>query len=135
MNSQLAEENLVVAVRYIVNDIDSAVAFYTSLLGFEVKIHVANAFASLQLGDLHLYLNQSGAGGGGKPMPDGTVPIPGGWNRFQIQVKNLESVYGKLKEKGATFRNDIVNGVGGKQVLLQDPSRNLVELFEPAPQQ
>jgi predicted enzyme related to lactoylglutathione lyase len=135
MNPQLAEEDLVLAIRYIVNDIDSAVAFYTSVLGFEVKIHVKGAFASLKLGDLQLYLNKPGAGGAGQSMPDGTVPAPGGWNRFQIQVKNLESVYEKLKESGATFRNEIVNGVGGKQVLLQDPSGNLIELFQPAPQQ
>lgn len=135
MNLQLTEEELVVAIRYIVNDIDSSVAFYTGMLGFEVKIHVKNAFASLKLGDLQLYLNQPGAGGAGQSMPDGTVPAPGGWNRFQIQVKNIEAVYGKLKEKGATFRNEIVTGVGGKQVLLQDPSGNLVELFQPAPQQ
>jgi catechol 2,3-dioxygenase-like lactoylglutathione lyase family enzyme len=125
------QETQVVAVRYIVNDVNSSVAFYTTMLGFEVKKHVKSAFASLSLGTLQLFINQPGAGGAGQAMPDGTVPTPGGWNRFQIQVKDIEIVYEKLKNAGAKFRNNIVTGVGGKQVLLEDPSGNLIELFEP----
>src|SRR5690348_10057239 len=108
MQPQSTTSKQVVAIRYIVNDIDSSVAFYTHLLGFEVKMQVKNAFAHLMLGDLHLFINQPGAGGAGQAMPDGAIPAPGGWNRFQIQVKNLAHVYAKLKEAGATFRNDIV---------------------------
>jgi catechol 2,3-dioxygenase-like lactoylglutathione lyase family enzyme len=135
MESGLSTSKQVVAVRYIVKDIETSVAFYTRLLGFEVKMQVKGAFAHLTLGDLQLFINQPGAGGAGQSMPDGTIPIPGGWNRFQLQVNNLEHVYDKLKSAGATFRNEIVTGVGGKQVLLIDPSGNLVELFEPAHQQ
>ncbi|MBO9202988.1 MULTISPECIES: VOC family protein [Niastella] len=134
MNTPSSEKQ-VVAIRYIVNDMEAAVAFYTGMLGFEVQMHVKDAFASLTMGDLQLFINQPGAGGAGQAMPDGTIPAPGGWNRFQIQVKNLDSVYEKLKEKGARFRNQIVTGVGGKQVLLEDPSGNLIELFQPAPRQ
>ncbi|AEW00353.1 glyoxalase [Niastella koreensis] len=134
MEPQSATHKQVVAVRYIVKDIDSSVAFYTRLLGFEVRLQVKGAFAHLTLGDLQLFINQPGAGGAGQSMPDGTVPTPGGWNRFQIQVSNLEHVYDRLKSSGAAFRNEIVMGVGGKQVLLIDPSGNLIELFEPAQQ-
>ena len=118
------------AVRYIVKDVDSAVNFYTNLLGFHINQHVKSAFASLSLGDLTLFINQPGAGGAGQSMPDGAVPAPGGWNRFHIEVKNLEHTVASLKEKGAKFRNDIITGVGGKQILLQDPSGNLIELFQ-----
>jgi catechol 2,3-dioxygenase-like lactoylglutathione lyase family enzyme len=135
MEPQSATKNQVVAIRYIVRDIESSVAFYTRLLGFDVRMQVKGAFAHLTLGDLQLFINQPGAGGAGQPMPDGAIPAPGGWNRFQVQVKNIERVYEKLKEAGATFRNNIVTGVGGKQVLLEDPSGNLIELFEPASQQ
>jgi predicted enzyme related to lactoylglutathione lyase len=125
------EKTPVVAVRYIVNDVDSSVVFYTAMLDFEVEKHVKSAFAALSLGDLQLFINQPGAGGAGQSMPDGSKPTPGGWNRFQIQVKDIETVYEKLKGKGARFRNNIVTGVGGKQVLLEDPSGNLIELFQP----
>jgi catechol 2,3-dioxygenase-like lactoylglutathione lyase family enzyme len=135
MEPKSSTNKQVVAIRYIVKDIESSVAFYTRLLGFEVRMHVKGAFAHLTLGDLQLFINQPGAGGAGQPMPDGTMPAPGGWNRFQIQVNNLEHVYDKLKSLGAVFRNEIVTGVGGKQVLLTDPSGNLVELFEPIAQQ
>jgi catechol 2,3-dioxygenase-like lactoylglutathione lyase family enzyme len=135
MEPRLSTSKQMVAVRYIVKDIESSVAFYTRLLGFEVKMQVKGAFAHLTLGDLQLFINQPGAGGAGQSMPDGAMPTPGGWNRFQLQVNNLEHVYDKLKSAGATFRNKIVTGVGGKQVLLIDPSGNLVELFEPAHQQ
>jgi len=118
------------AIRYIVKDVDTSVDFYTKLLGFQIKQHVKSAFASLMLGSLQLFINQPGAGGAGHGMPDGTMPGPGGWNRFQIQVKNIESVVEELKKNGAKFRNDIVTGVGGKQILLEDPSGNLIEIFE-----
>ena len=118
------------AVRYIVNDVDSSVNFYKDFLGFEIEQHVKSAFASLKLGGLRLFINSPGAGGAGHAMPDGTIPAPGGWNRFQVQVKNIESAVEDLKKQGATFRNEIVKGVGGKQILLEDPSKNLIELFE-----
>ena len=118
------------AVRYIVNDVDESVDFYTKKLGFTVDMHVEHAFASLSLKNIRLYINRPGAGGAGQAMSDGTVPAPGGWNRFQLEVKDLESVVGKLKKEGATFRNEIISGVGGKQALLEDPSHNIIELFE-----
>ncbi len=120
-----------VAIRYIVNDVDKAIEFYTYMLGFSVQFHPAPGFAALQKDDLQLYLNAPGAGGAGQAMPDGTNPEPGGWNRFQIEIENLESTVDKLKKQGAHFRNEIVIGKGGKQILLEDPSGNLIELFEP----
>jgi catechol 2,3-dioxygenase-like lactoylglutathione lyase family enzyme len=120
-----------VNVRYIVNNVDKAIPFYTEKLGFNVDMHPAPGFAALSRGNLKLYLNQPGAGGAGTSMPDGTIPEPGGWNRIQFEVRNLEKVVEKLKKDNANFRNDIVAGQGGKQVLLQDPSGNLIELFEP----
>jgi catechol 2,3-dioxygenase-like lactoylglutathione lyase family enzyme len=120
------------AVRYIVNDVDASVQFYVEKLGFTADIHVKHAFASLQLGKLRLFLNRPGAGGAGQAMPDGTVPEPGGWNRFQLQVADIGEVVDQLKHAGCTFRNEIITGVGGKQVLLEDPSGNFIELFEPA---
>lgn len=133
-NKQLGTENLAVNFRYIVKDIDTAVTFYTEMLGFHAEQHVQSAFANLSLGNFHLFINQPGAGGAGKAMTDGTVPAPGGWNRILITVDNLEKTVKELKSKGASFRNDIVTGVGGKQILLQDPSGNLIELFEAAQQ-
>ena len=118
------------AVRYIVNDVDASVNFYKDVLGFEVDQHVKSAFAALKLGTLRLFINSPGAGGAGQSMPDGTAPAPGGWNRFQLQVDDIGSAVKDLKEHGATFRNEIVQGVGGKQILLEDPSRNVIELFE-----
>lgn len=119
-----------VAVRYIVTDVDSSVDFYTKMLGFEVDKHVKSAFAALTLGNLRLYINKPGAGGAGHAMPDGVMPAPGGWNRFQLEVNNLEEAVEDLKKEGAKFRNEIVQGIGGKQILLEDPSGNLIELFE-----
>jgi len=119
-------------VRYIVNDVDSAVSFYSSKLGFDVDLHIKSKFAALSLGDLQLYINSPGAGGAGQSMPDGTLPSPGGWNRFQLQVKNIESTVEDLKKNGVKFRNEIVTGVGGKQILLEDPAGNFIELFQPA---
>ncbi|HTY53533.1 MAG TPA: VOC family protein [Methanomicrobiales archaeon] len=119
------------SVRYIVNDVDEAIGFYTEMLGFQLVMHPAPEFAILARGNLQLLLSRpSGRGGGGQGMPDGTVQVPGGWNRFQVEVDDLEATVAELGRKGAGFRNEIVKGVGGKQVLLMDPSGNLVELFE-----
>jgi catechol 2,3-dioxygenase-like lactoylglutathione lyase family enzyme len=123
-----------VSVRYIVDDVDAAVAFYTELLGFEVVMRPAPPFAMLARGDLRLLLNSPGGpGGAAQPMPDGRVPEPGGWNRFQLEVADLEAEVARLRGAGATFRNEIVTGRGGRQVLLDDPAGNCVELFEPLP--
>ncbi|HEY1776809.1 MAG TPA: VOC family protein [Solirubrobacteraceae bacterium] len=121
-----------VSVRYIVDDVDAAIAFYTEHLGFTEVMHPAPTFAMLTNGDLRLALSApSGAGGGGQAMPDGTTPEPGGWNRFMLEVPDLEAAVGRLREAGARFRNDIVTGVGGNQILLEDPSGNPIELFQP----
>jgi catechol 2,3-dioxygenase-like lactoylglutathione lyase family enzyme len=121
-----------VSVRYIVNDVDDAITFYCGHLGFEEVMHPAPTFAMLSRGDLRLVLSApSGAGGGGQPMPDGTEPEPGGWNRFMLEVPDLAAVVRELRVADAQFRNDIVTGVGGKQILLDDPSGNPIELFEP----
>jgi len=121
-----------VSVRYIVHDVDAAIGFYRDKLGFALLMHPAPAFAMLQHGDLRLVLSAPGAGpGGGQAMPDGTVPEPGGWNRFAIEVSDLAGTVGELRANGVRFRNEIVTGVGGKQILAVDPSGNLVELFEP----
>jgi len=121
-----------VSVRYIVNDVDVAIAFYTQHLGFSEVMHPAPAFAMLARGDLRLVLSAPGGGpGGGQAMPDGTVPTPGGWNRFSVEVADLDGTVEKLRTAGVRFRNDIVTGVGGRQILLEDPSGNPVELFEP----
>jgi catechol 2,3-dioxygenase-like lactoylglutathione lyase family enzyme len=119
-----------VSVRYIVNDVDSCVKFYTDLLGFDVIMHTPAAFAMLSKGNLHLLLNKPGAGGAGQAMPDGAKPTPGGWNRFHLEVEDLESVIGELKDKDAKFRNDVVTAPAGIQILLIDPSGNLIELFQ-----
>lgn len=134
MNSKQTQNQLA-GVRYIVTDVDASVTFYTTLLGFNTEMHVKDAFASLSFGNLRLFINRPGAGGAGQPMPDGAMPAPGGWNRIQIMTDNLEAMVEKLKAAGARFRNDIVTGVGGKQILLQDPSGNLIELFQPVAQQ
>ncbi|MGH3188981.1 MAG: VOC family protein [Streptosporangiaceae bacterium] len=121
-----------VSVRYIVHDVDQAIAFYCQRLGFTEVMHPAPTFAMLSRGDLRLVLTAAGGGpGGGQAMPDGTVPEPGGWNRFSIEVPDLAALVEDLRGAGARFRNDIVTGVGGKQILLEDPSGNPVELFEP----
>lgn len=121
-----------VSVRYIVDDVDAAIAFYVDRLGFVEVMHPAPTFAMLTRGDLRLTLSAPSAqGGGGQAMPDGTVPAPGGWNRFVLEVDDLESFVAELRAAGVRFRNDIVTGVGGKQILAEDPSGNPVELFEP----
>jgi catechol 2,3-dioxygenase-like lactoylglutathione lyase family enzyme len=121
-----------VSVRYIVDDVDAAISFYTELLGFQLNMRPAPGFASLSRGDLRLLLNQPGAGGAGQAMPDGTIPAPGGWNRIQIEVEDLAVTVDRLKSAGVRFRNEIVAGAGGNQVLLEDPSGNPVELFQPS---
>lgn len=120
-----------VSVRYIVEDVDEAIAFYTKMLGFQVDLHPAPGFASLSKDDLRLLLNRPGAGGAGQAMPDGRSPAPGGWNRIQIEVEDLAATVEKLRGEGCSFRNQIVVGNGGKQVLVNDPSGNPIELFEP----
>ncbi|HZD78941.1 MAG TPA: VOC family protein [Actinomycetota bacterium] len=120
-----------VSVRYIVNDVDEAIGFYRDLLGFEVGMHPAPTFAILARGDLRLLLSSpSGQGGGGQRMADGTSPEPGGWNRISLEVPDLPAEIERLSGLGARFRNELVRGVGGDQVLLMDPSGNLVELFQ-----
>lgn len=120
-----------VSVRYIVTDVDEAMSFYTELLGFTVDMHPAPGFAALARGELRLLLNRPGAGGAGQSMPNGQVPAPGGWNRIQLDVVDIEATVRTLLAAGARFRNEIVTGNGGKQTLVEDPSGNVIELFEP----
>lgn len=121
-----------VQVRYIVSDVDAAISFYCERLGFQEVMHPAPVFAMLSRGDLRLVLSAPNPrGGGGQPMPDGRQQEPGGWNRFAIEVNDLAATVELLKKAGVRFRNEIVKGVGGKQVLIEDPSGNPVELFQP----
>jgi catechol 2,3-dioxygenase-like lactoylglutathione lyase family enzyme len=121
-----------VQVRYIVHDVDAAIAFYCTHLGFREVMHPAPAFAMLTRGDLRLVLSAPNpAAGGGQSMPDGRVQEPGGWNRFAVEVDDLDATVERLRKAGVRFRNDIVTGVGGKQILADDPSGNPVELFQP----
>ena len=121
-----------VSVRYIVHDVDAAIAFYCQHLGFREEMHPAPTFAMLSRGDLRLLLSApSGLGGGGQAMSDGTMPEPGGWNRISLEVTGLPAMIEALRGSGVHFRNDLVNGIGGNQILLDDPSGNPVELFEP----
>ncbi len=120
-----------VSVRYIVRDVDAAIAFYTRHLGFRVEMRPAAEFAMLSRENLRLLLSQpSGRGGGGQRLSDGTLPEPGGWNRFQIEVPDLDAVVAALRKDGCKFRSEIITGVSGKQILAEDPSGNLVELFQ-----
>jgi catechol 2,3-dioxygenase-like lactoylglutathione lyase family enzyme len=120
-----------VLVRYIVHDVDAALEFYTGNLGFSEVMHPAPTFAMLARGALRLALSApSQQGGGGQSMPDGRVPEPGGWNRISLDVSDIESEVDRLRAAGVPFRNEIVTGVGGKQILLEDPSGNPVELFQ-----
>ena len=120
-----------VSVRYIVDDVDAALAFYRERLGFEEVMHPAPTFAMVTRGDLRLVLSApSGEGGGGQAMPDGTVPAPGGWNRLMLEVEDIEQAVAILRDAGTRFRNDIVTGFGGKQILIEDPG-NPIELFQP----
>jgi len=124
-----------VSMRYIVNDVDEAMAFYCGYLGFEEQMHPDPAFAMLTRGDLRLVLVSpvpaDHRGGGSRPMPDGTKQEPGGWNRFMLEVSDLDATVDTLREAGIRFRNDIVTGVGSKQIMAEDPSGNPIELFEP----
>jgi catechol 2,3-dioxygenase-like lactoylglutathione lyase family enzyme len=117
-----------VSVRYIVNDVDAAIEFYRRQLGFQEDMHPAPTFAMLSHGDLRLVLS---APGGGQAMPDGTLPQPGGWNRFQLEVDDIDATVERLREHGVRFRNDVISGVGGKQILVEDPAGNPIELFQP----
>jgi catechol 2,3-dioxygenase-like lactoylglutathione lyase family enzyme len=121
-----------VQVRYIVHDVDAAIDFYTEHLGFRLDMHPAPPFAMLSRGDLRLVLSAPNPNaGGGQSMSDGTAPKPGGWNRFAIEVQDLASVVETLRKARVHVRNDIVTGVGGKQIIVDDPSGNPIELFEP----
>ena len=120
-----------VNVRYLVDDVESSIAFYTELLDFEVLTNAAPAFADVRLGNLRLLLSGPRSSAG-RPMTDGATPGPGGWNRIHLIVDDIDTEIGRLREAGATFRNEVVEGPGGKQVLLQDPSGNFVELFQSA---
>ena len=120
-----------VNVRYMVDDVDESIAFYTKHLGFDVLTSASPAFADVKRGNLRLLLSGP-ASSAGRPMTDGTRPAPGGWNRIHFIVDDIDAEVARLRDAGATFRNDIVEGPGGKQILLQDPSGNIVELFQPA---
>ena len=119
-----------VNVRYMVNDVEASVAWYTRHLGFELLSSAAPAFADVRRGPLRLLLSGK-TSSAGRPMPDGQQPVPGGWNRIHLVVDDLAAEVGKLRAAGVRFRNDIVSGPGGSQILLEDPSGNLVELFQP----
>ena len=123
--------NETINVRYMVDDVEKSIAFYTELLGFETLTDASPAFADVKRGNLRLLLSgpQSSAG---RPMPDGETPGPGGWNRIHFIVDDIDTEVGRLRDAGATFRNEVVEGPGGKQILLLDPSGNVVELFQPA---
>jgi len=120
-----------VRIRYIVSDVAAALPLYTDHLGFTVDMNAAPGFAMISRGPLQLLLNRPGAGGAGQPMPDGRMPEPGGWNRIQIEVENLTETVARLRAAGAVFRNEIVKGNGGDQILLEDASGNPIELFQP----
>ena len=120
-----------VNVRYMVDDVDAAIEFYTKHLGFEVRTSAAPAFADVTRGNMRLLLSGS-ASSAGRPMSDGTKPGPGGWNRIHLIVDDLASEVARLRDAGLSFRNDVVTGPGGSQILLVDPSGNFVELFQPA---
>jgi catechol 2,3-dioxygenase-like lactoylglutathione lyase family enzyme len=127
----MTEPDEMVNVRYMVDDVDTAIAFYTKHLGFEVRTSAAPAFADVTRGNLRLLLSGP-ASSAGRPMPDGTKPGPGGWNRIHLIVGDLATEVARLRDAGVSFRNDIVTGPGGSQILLEDPSGNVVELFQPA---
>jgi catechol 2,3-dioxygenase-like lactoylglutathione lyase family enzyme len=127
----MTEPNEMVNVRYMVDDVDTAIDFYTKNLGFEQRTSAAPAFADVTRGNLRLLLSGP-ASSAGRPMPDGTKPGPGGWNRIHLIVADIATEVARLRDAGASFRNDVVTGPGGSQILLEDPSGNVVELFQPA---
>ena len=127
----MSDRNEMVSVRYMVDDVEKAVAFYTKFLDFKVLTNFPPAFADVARGNLRLLLSGP-TSSAGRPMPDGTKPRPGGWNRIHLIVDDIEAEVARLRAAGAPFRNDLLTGPGGKQVLLQDPSCNVVELFQPA---
>ena len=127
----MTERNEMVNVRYMVDDVDAALAFYTQHLGFEPRTNAAPAFADVTRGNLRLLLSGP-ASSAGRPMPDGTKPAPGGWNRIHLIVDDLATEVERLRHAGVPFRNDVVTGPGGSQILLEDPAGNVVELFQPA---
>jgi predicted enzyme related to lactoylglutathione lyase len=120
-----------VGVRYMIDDVADAIAFYTTHLGFTVEQDAGPAFAAVTRNGVRLLLSGP-TSSGRRPMPDGTRPVPGGWNRLHLQVDDLAGEVERLRAAGCRFRNDIISGPGGSQTLLQDPSGNLVELFQPA---
>lgn len=121
----------IVSVRYMVDDVEKSIAFYTELLGFEILTDASPAFADVKRANLRLLLSGPRSSAG-RPMPDGVTPGPGGWNRIHLIVDDIDIEVGRLRDADASFRNDVVEGPGGKQILLQDPSGNVVELFQPA---
>ena len=127
----MTDQNKMVSVRYMVDDVEKAVAFYTKVLGFEVLTKFAPAFADVARGNLRLLLSGP-TSSAGRPMPDGAKPGPGGWNRIHLIVEDIEAEVARLRAAGAQFRNDILAGPGGKQILLQDPAGNVIEIFQPA---
>jgi catechol 2,3-dioxygenase-like lactoylglutathione lyase family enzyme len=127
----MADDEMV-SVRYMVDDVDASLSFYTKHLGFEVRTNASPAFADVTRGNLRLLL-AGPLSSAGRPMPDGRTPGPGGWNRIHFVVDDIDAEVSRLRDAGATFRNDILTGPGGKQILLEDPSGNVVELFQPAP--
>ncbi len=127
----MSDPGTMVSVRYLVDDVEHAVAFYTGLLDFEVLNNFPPAFADVARGNLRLLLSGP-TSSAGRPMPDGEKPGPGGWNRIHLIVDDIDAEVARLRDAGAPFRNDVIEGPGGKQVLLLDPSGNVVELFQPA---
>jgi catechol 2,3-dioxygenase-like lactoylglutathione lyase family enzyme len=125
----MTELNEMVNVRYMVDDVDDAIEFYTKHLGFEQRTSAAPAFADVTRGNLRLLLSGP-ASSAGRPMPDGTKPGPGGWNRIHLIVPDIAAEVARLRDAGVSFRNDVVTGPGGSQILLEDPSGNVVELFQ-----
>ncbi len=121
----------VVNIRYMVDDVEAAIAFYTTHFGFAVRSNAAPAFADIVRGPLRLLLSGPKSSAG-RPMPDGRQPGPGGWNRIHFIVEDIEAEVARLRAAGVRFRNDIISGPGGKQILLDDPSGNPIELFQPA---
>jgi catechol 2,3-dioxygenase-like lactoylglutathione lyase family enzyme len=127
----MTEPSEMVNVRYMVDDVDTAIDFYTKYLDFELRTSAAPAFADITRGNLRLLLSGP-TSSAGRPMPDGTKPGPGGWNRIHLLVDDIDAEVARLRQAGLNFRNDIVTGPGGSQILLEDPSGNVVELFQPA---